>query len=105
NEIKYFKNGGRGSSYRLKTAEFSLMVAKKINDVTPFYERNDSMEVVSILLQSEDEYRRKDVAKMLNVITRNLHRKANLTDEYKEYLQKRVKNTTWELEPNESSKR
>jgi len=92
-ELNYLKDGG--SEYRIKTAELSLKIAKEINNVTPFFDRNNSLEVVSRLLQNEDDERRYDVAKMLNVITKSTYKKLNYTDEYKESLRQRA--TGWKL--------
>ncbi|MGX1902734.1 hypothetical protein ACT3HK_15565 [Thermolongibacillus altinsuensis] len=78
-----------GTSYRQKTAELSLEVARKAGSVVPFLESEISKQTVSLLLPDLDRYRVEDVAKMLHVIAKELHMNATLSDEVKSYVQQK----------------
>lgn len=90
NEFQYMKNGG--TSYRKDTVELSLKVAKEVKNVTPFFNRDVAFETVSEFLPGMDVDRLKDIAKMLNVVLRDLHSKANRSDELKSKLLERARN-------------
>jgi hypothetical protein len=78
-----------GTSYRQKTAELPLEVARKVGGVAPFFELEVAKQTVSRLLPFLDHYRVEDVAKMLHVIAKELHMNANLSDEVKAYVQQK----------------
>ncbi|ALF09548.1 hypothetical protein [Parageobacillus thermoglucosidasius] len=86
-EWKFHLNGG--TSYRQKTAELSLEVARKVRDVVPFLESEVAKQTVSRLLPDSDRHRVEDVAKMLHVIAKELHLNANLPDEVKAYVEQK----------------
>jgi hypothetical protein len=89
-EWRFHQQGG--TSYRQKTAELSLEVARKVREVAPFLERNVAKQTVSRLLPGLDHHRVEDVAKMLHVIAKELYMNANLSDEVKAYVQHKKRN-------------
>ncbi|GLH64485.1 hypothetical protein [Parageobacillus sp. G301] len=89
-EWRFHQQGG--TSYRQKTAELSLEVARKVREVAPFLERNVAKQTVSRLLPGLDHHRVEDVAKMLHVIAKELHMNATLSDEVKAYIQQKKGN-------------
>lgn len=86
-EWKFHLNGG--TSYRQKTAELSLEVARKVGDVVPFFKSDVAKQTVSRLLPDLDHHRVEDVAKMLHVIAKDLHLNATLSNEVKTYVQQK----------------
>lgn len=90
NEVHYMQNGG--TSYRKDTAELSLRVAKEVKNVTPFLNRDVAFQTVSEFLPGTDVDRLKDIAKMLNVVLRDLHSKANRSDALKSNFLERTRN-------------
>jgi hypothetical protein len=86
-EFRFHLNGG--TSYRQKTAELSLEVARKVGAVSPFFESEVAKRTVSRLLPGFDHYRVEDVAKMLHVIAKELNMNATLSDEVKAYVQQK----------------
>lgn len=80
-----------GTSYRRETAKLSLFVAKRVESVKPFFDRNVAYETVLQLLPAKDLDRLKDVAKMLNVVLLDLHSKANQSDELEARLTERAR--------------
>ena len=86
-EWEFYLNGG--TSYRQKTAELSLEVARKVGSVVPFLESEVAKQTVSRLLPDLDRHRVEDVAKMLHVIAKELHLNATLSDEVKAYVQQK----------------
>lgn len=69
-EYQYHLNGG--TSYRIKTAQLSLEVAKKVGDIAPFLEQETSKETVYNMNPGLDLHRIEDVAKMLRVIAKDI---------------------------------
>lgn len=97
-ELKYLKDGG--TSYRIKTAELSLMVAKTVKDVSLFLDREVALKTVTKLLPSADFNRLKDVAKMLNVVLGCLNLDTTLSDEVKEkFFERKSKRRALKLVP------
>ncbi|WP_217269610.1 hypothetical protein [Neobacillus endophyticus] len=86
-EIDYHTNGG--TSFRRTSAEFSLQVAMAIGEFSPFLDRKSSEEIVTRLHPNLSIEKKKDISKMMNVIARELYRKANMADEIRRYLQER----------------
>lgn len=74
--------------YRKQTAQLALQILNQVEDVNVFLIMESSLSVVDSLL-NEDEYRMQDVAKMLNVLLRDLTKDDNLTDEMKQKLAER----------------
>ncbi|AKM19577.1 Uncharacterised protein [[Flavobacterium] thermophilum] len=83
-ELRFQQNGG--TSYRKQTAQLSLQVAEKAGCIDPFFNRESAKRTVSQLLPDLDLFRIEDVAKMLNVIARELHMNATLSDEVRDYI-------------------
>ncbi|ASS86459.1 hypothetical protein NSQ51_10625 [Geobacillus sp. FSL K6-0789] len=83
-ELRFQQNGG--TSYRKQTAQLSLQVAQKAGCIDPFFNRESAKRTVSQLLPDLDLFRIEDVAKMLNVIARELHMNATLSDEVRDYI-------------------
>lgn len=79
-----------GTSYRQRTAELALEVARKVDSVSPFYDNNEAREAVIQLYPDLDVDRREDVAKMLRVVVNRLHLDATLSDEVKEYVKEKM---------------
>ena len=88
-EFEYLQNGG--TSYRIETVTFCLELARKINDVNPFFEKEATEKIVLLHFPYVDTERLKDVTKMLNTVANSLELKADLTDEIKELLLVRKK--------------
>ena len=65
-EVEWLKNGA--TSYRVKTAELSLLVVKEIETPDYFCDLKTAIKKVSELFPNEDSERKKDVAKMLHTI-------------------------------------
>jgi len=84
NELKFHKNGG--TSYRHKTAELSLEVAKKVGMLLPFNNLGTAKKLVKNFDNSLDNFRVDDVAKMLNVVAKDLQLKANMSEELSNYV-------------------
>ena len=80
----YLSEGG--TSYRQRTAELALKVAREVGDVTPFYNQIKASVVVAQLLPELDIHRKEDVAKMLRVVVNRLHLNATLSNDVKEYV-------------------
>lgn len=81
-----------GTSYRQKTAELSLSLAKQVKDVSVFLNRDVVYRLVSDHVPVEDDYRAQDVAKMLNDILLDLNLKATRSDDRRLRLLERKKN-------------
>lgn len=84
-ELNYHQLSG-GTFYRQQTAELSLMVAKKVGDVSPFLKRNNTEEIVQKLLPLESEERQKDVSEMLFHVAFDLNRKINRSEKLNQYI-------------------
>lgn len=80
------------TTYRKETAKQALYVLKTVQDVRPFYKRDEALECVSKVLCAANLERQKDVAKMLNVILNDLFLNKNMSVEFKEHLAERSKN-------------
>lgn len=88
-EVAYMKTGG--TSYRQKTAELSLNLAKKVKDVSVFLNRSDIDDLVYDHHQPLDDDQAQDVAKMLNVVLLDLNLKASQSDDRRLRLLERKK--------------
>lgn len=75
-----------GTSYRRKTAELSLDVAKTVEMVSPLLKANAAINIVSRLMPRLDNHRLEDVSKMLNVIAKDIYMDATLSNEAKAYV-------------------
>lgn len=80
------------TTYRRETVRQAMQVLNTVHDVTPFFNRDRALTYVSNVLVTANLERKKDVAKMLNVILNDLHLKKNLSKEFKERLAERRKN-------------
>lgn len=89
-EHHYHEEGGE--RYRQETTRLALLVANSLPDTHIFFDRSNTLEVVRTLVKDADEYRLLDVAKMLSIITKDLHRKKNMPEDIKSCLEKRKKN-------------
>lgn len=78
-EVVYHARGN--SEYRKLTSLLSLEVALKTHDVNVFLDKEKTVFLVNQHLDSWDQHRRKDVAKMLNMIARSFFVKQNLLNE------------------------
>lgn len=83
----------RLNGYRKDTASISLRVATKTGSVHPFYEQKSSERMVRRFGPEMDLHRKNDVAKFLRVVANNLLFNATLSDEMKEYVNHKRKNT------------
>lgn len=83
-ELRYHEDGGTG--YRQETTRLALQVANSLPDTNIFFDRSQTLQVVRTFVKDVDEYRLLDIAKMLSVITKDLYRKKNMSDEMKAYL-------------------
>jgi hypothetical protein len=89
-EYDYFKNGG--TSYRRSTAKLSLLVANRVGEVSPFLDNEITKQIVSKLLPNLDTDKKKDIAKFLYIVAKELHRNANQSFEVKNYIQQKRQN-------------
>lgn len=89
-EVAYLNDGG--TNYRQKTAELSLKVVDLVKDVKPFFSLDSALQTVMGFFPKEDPFRLKDVAKMLSVVLNDLFSKANLSEEFRQKLNKRIQN-------------
>lgn len=78
-EVLYHAKGN--SEYRKLTSLLSLEVALKTYNVNVFLDKEKTVRLVNKHLDSWDEHRKKDVAKMLNMIARSFFVKQNLQNE------------------------
>ena len=88
-ELEYLKDGG--TPYRIKTAELSLFVAHCVDTVELFFNLEETLKKVKLLLPDADPERIKDVSEMLKTISRYLNMQANLSENLKLKLQERKK--------------
>lgn len=79
-----------GTSYRQRTAELALEVARKVGNVNPFYDNDDARELVNQLFPELNLHRSEDVAKMLRVVVNRLHLNATLSDEVKAHVKQKM---------------
>ena len=78
-EVAYHERGN--SEYRKVTSLLSLEIATKTSNINIFLDKERTVTLVNKHLDSLDEHRRKDVAKMLNMIARSFHVKQILQNE------------------------
>lgn len=90
-EASYLKANNKDITYRQKTAEFSLEVLNLVKDFKVFLNIESAFEVVKKYFPQEETFRLKDVAKMLNVVLKDLLYKANMSDELKHAYKLRQK--------------
>jgi hypothetical protein len=64
-------------------------VAEKMKTATPFLNAHAAKDLVHSVYPEADEHRVNDVAKMLNVIAKDLRLNASLSDETKEYIKRK----------------
>lgn len=86
-EQRYLGQGG--TRYRQTTVQMSLQVAEKTKTLRPFFNRQEAKRVVESVFPHADEHRVNDVAKMLNVVAKELRLKSNLSDEALAYVRKK----------------
>lgn len=89
NEVNFMQV--EATTYRRKTAELALFVAKKRSSLNFFLNRDAAYKAVSNVLPAEDVFRLEDVAKMLHVVLLDLHSEANRSDELEAHLNKRAR--------------
>lgn len=77
------------TSYRYSSALLSLEVANKTKDVSLFLSRKRSKEIVSEVFPQLDSEKVEDVAKMLNVIAKELQSHATLPKEISRFLKEK----------------
>lgn len=87
NECDYHAQGS--TSYRKRSAELSLEVARKTKSVAPFFQSESALQTVSRFLVDEDQERIKDVSKMLRVVANSVRLDSELPYELKEYIQEK----------------
>lgn len=88
-ELHYHSDGG--TSYRRETADFALQIAEQVSDITVFFDRGKTYTLVAEFLKNSDEYRLRDVSKMLSVIIRDLERQKRLPKDVKAYAETKMK--------------
>ncbi|WP_307257563.1 hypothetical protein [Oikeobacillus pervagus] len=86
-EYEYQKNGG--TSYRLSSSSLALVTAIETNSVKAFLDKDVAKQTVSYLLPTISNEKVEDVAKLLNMIAKDMHRKKNLPKEVQEYVQRK----------------
>ena len=87
------------TGYRKETAFMALEIVQKVDNLDIFLCREQTLVFVEKLIDV-DEYRAKDVAKMLSVLFKRLHLKANLSEDTKTELSRRKANRKpWKLVP------
>jgi hypothetical protein len=89
-EVNYHSEGG--TSYRQKTSELSLVVASKVGRITPFFDRKNARQIVIGMVPDADKNEVEDVTKMLQVVARELKRKATLPESIKDYIDQKRRN-------------
>lgn len=80
------------TTYRKETAKQASYVLKAVQDVNPFFKRDEALDCVSKVLYAANLERQRDVAKMLNVILNDLYLTKNMSTELEEHLANRRKN-------------
>lgn len=88
---EYSYHAQDGATYRSQTTEIAIEVASKLHRTDLFFDREKTFQFVTKEFVNLDEDRRKDVSKMLTVITRDLHRKKTLPEDVKMQLEERRK--------------
>lgn len=88
-ELQYHE--ADGPSYRSETTRLAIKVANSLPDTDVYFDRSETLKVVKKLIKEENEYRLLDVAKMLSVITKDLHRRKNVPEDIKVLLEERKK--------------
>lgn len=88
-EAALMKN--HGTTYRQKTAELSLNIAKKEKNPQSFLKRDKAYKVVCSYLTDEPEERLKDVTKYLHFLYLHLYFKDEVTTKVKKEHTKRKK--------------
>jgi hypothetical protein len=87
NEIEFHTNGG--TSFRRTSAEYSLQIARMVGEFPPFLDRKSAEKIVAQLQPNLSIEKRKDISKMMNVVAKDLCRKANMSDEFRQYVQEK----------------
>lgn len=85
-EKEYTYHQAGGTSYRTKTAEYSLIIAKRAGEITPFFDRDVTKQLVSDLFPSLDYHHNEDVANMLFTICNDLNLKSIQTKQCLDYV-------------------
>lgn len=88
-ELNYHQQDG--VTYRSQTTELALILASLRHNTSLFHDREKTYLFACQELVDLDEDRLRDVAKMLSVVTRDLHRKKTLPDDVKAQLEERRK--------------
>lgn len=88
-EYAYFEEG----SYRKETTRLALNIALKVRDVNVFLNPENAKSITVTQLKNYDVDRINDVAKMLRILARGIHREKTMTNEVKEYIEEKMKNT------------
>lgn len=89
-EIDYHTNGG--TSYRRTSAEYAFQIARMVGEFPPFLDIKNTERIVAKLQYNLSIEKKRDTVKMLNTIAKELHRKANMPDEIRQYVQERSNN-------------
>lgn len=89
NQYKYLSNGG--TKYRVETAKLSLLVAKKVLKLEPFLNRQRTHNLVKELFVNVNDDRVNDVAKMLYLNAMDQVRKSNVSPEFRDAVNDRMK--------------
>ena len=87
-QYEYLSEGG--TSYRQRTAELALEVARKVRNVIPFHDNDDAGELVTHLFLDFNFHRREDVAKSPRVVENRLNLNATLSNEAKEHVKQKM---------------
>jgi len=88
-EVEWLKNGA--TSYRAKTAELSLIVARQTESFELFSNKESTLKLVSEFLLDIDSEREKDIAKMLHTIYATLELEMTTPEDVKKMLFERKK--------------
>ncbi|MBN6185659.1 hypothetical protein JQN58_01510 [Aneurinibacillus sp. BA2021] len=86
-ELQFHLNGG--TSYRQRTAQISLDLARQVGEISPFLKLDTAQATVSRLLPTLDHDRVEDVAKMLYVIAKDMQMYATRSDDVIAYVQQK----------------
>lgn len=87
-QYEYLYNGG--TDYRIKTAELSLDVAKKYNQIQPFLDMENAKIEVKKHFPNIDEERLNDVSKMLYANAREVNLKSKQPPEFKKMIREKA---------------
>ncbi|EMR06621.1 hypothetical protein C772_01516 [Bhargavaea cecembensis DSE10] len=86
-EQNYLQNGG--TSYRRQTAAMARDLASINDGLAQFLNRQELVRQVRTAYPLADEERIQDVAKMLNVVAKNVYLRSNVSDEAAAYVRSR----------------